>query len=402
LVLRYLAAGSKQFLLAAFWEYVLLLEICQKIIEKDQDVHKRNHTLFEPYQRLLKFYRQETSTVGISFSDRLVRLIERLHAKYAASFAGRTDVTLEDGHLTNLLYETTLHALKEELIAYTTKKGKIFVLFDNIDKGWNASGLHDSDIVMVRTLLDASRKLGNDFRKADVDFHSVVFLRNDIHDILISQTPDRGKETIAALDWKNLDLLKQMVRRRLAFNTPDKTQSVDQLWHNFCVPVIDGEDSLTYLLARSMMRPRYVLQLINFCKGNAINFNRDRIDEDDLRQGLSGFSSYVLKEIGLEICDVFATAGDVLYVFLGEPREMPLSQVEALLRKHVTSENDFQAIFALLLWHGVLGFKRSKDEVSYIYDVNYDLKRLRGLMSKVGTAVTMQVNPALWAGLEMT
>ena len=44
LVLRCLAAGSKLFLLSAFWEYVLLLEICQRIIEKDREVHKRNHT----------------------------------------------------------------------------------------------------------------------------------------------------------------------------------------------------------------------------------------------------------------------------------------------------------------------------------------------------------------------
>src|SRR5260370_7941610 len=45
-VLRCLAAGSKEFLLSAFWEYVLLLEICGKILNKDPDVHNPNHTLF--------------------------------------------------------------------------------------------------------------------------------------------------------------------------------------------------------------------------------------------------------------------------------------------------------------------------------------------------------------------
>src|SRR4029077_10423987 len=211
LVLRCLAAGSKQFLLSAFWEYVLLLEICQKIIEKDHDVHKRNHTLFEPYQRLLKYYRAETSTEGISFSARLTRLVERISTQYATMFGDRQNITLEDGHLTNLLYETTLHDLRAQLIEYAKNKGKLYILFDNIDKGWNATGLDDSDVVMIRTLLDASRKLGNDFRRSGTDFYSVVFLRNDIYDVLISQTPDRGKETIAVLDWKNVDLLKQMV-----------------------------------------------------------------------------------------------------------------------------------------------------------------------------------------------
>ena len=86
-MLRCLAAGSKQFLLSAFWEYVLLLEICQRMIEKDRDVHKRNHTLYEPYQRLVKYYRAETSTVGISFSDRLydLRRLTGLMDKLGAS-----------------------------------------------------------------------------------------------------------------------------------------------------------------------------------------------------------------------------------------------------------------------------------------------------------------------------
>ena len=47
-VLRCLNAGSKEALLSAFWEYVLLLEICGKIIDKDRDLHKRDHKIFEP------------------------------------------------------------------------------------------------------------------------------------------------------------------------------------------------------------------------------------------------------------------------------------------------------------------------------------------------------------------
>lgn len=76
-VLRCLNSGSKEFLLAAFWEYVLLLEICYKLLEKDRDVHKRNHTLFEPYQRLLKYVSAEPSTAS-SFAERLVKLIDRI------------------------------------------------------------------------------------------------------------------------------------------------------------------------------------------------------------------------------------------------------------------------------------------------------------------------------------
>jgi hypothetical protein len=404
LVLRWLAAGSKEFLLAAFWEYVLLLEICGKLLEKDQDVHKRNHLLFEPYQRLLKFYREETSTAGISFSDRLLRLIDRLSERYAHTFTSREGVDLSDDQVTNLLYQSTLSGLRDELVTYASNKGMIFVLFDNIDKGWNATGLEESDVVIIRTLIEAARKLGNDFRRQGIEYFSSVFLRNDVYEALLSQTSDRGKETVVLVDWTNAELLGQLVRRRIAQNHSKKGKvDTDQIWHSICAPMVDGQNSLEFIIAHSMMRPRYLIRLLNYCRGNAINFDRTRIDEQDIKDGLSTYSTETIKEIGLEIRDVLPDAGDVLYAFLGEPREMPCSQVLALIEKHKESVATTTAIFTMLLWHGVLGLRRSLDQVTYIHDVNYDIRRLNGLIQKNADGdPVICINPALWAGLEIT
>jgi hypothetical protein len=401
-VLRWLNAGSKEFLLSAFWEYVLLLEICTKIIDRDRELHKRDHKLFEPYQRLLGYYKAETSTSGTSFSDRLLRLIDRIAIRYSDSFGGRADVDLGDAQLTMLLYETTLGDLRSELVRYAKNKGKIFLLFDNVDKAWNANGLDSSDIVMIRTLLEANRKIGNDFRRAGTDFYSAIFLRNDVYDILLSQTPDRGKDSVALVDWNQPQLMRQMIRKRLLFNSTDKTLSVEHLWHNIALPVLNGEDTLHFLITRSMMRPRYLLRLINHCKGSAINFGRDRIDESDVEVGLSAYSTDVVTEIGLEMRDVLPASEDVLYELLGEKREMKRSKIEALLSSKIKDPSDQEATMTLLLWHGVLGFRRSASEVTYIYDVNYDLKRLMGVMDKAGGDPMIEVNPALWAGLELS
>jgi hypothetical protein len=48
-VLQLMAGGTLDHTITAFWEYLLLLEVCYKLIEKDQDVHKRDHRLFAPY-----------------------------------------------------------------------------------------------------------------------------------------------------------------------------------------------------------------------------------------------------------------------------------------------------------------------------------------------------------------
>jgi hypothetical protein len=48
------------------------------------------------------------------------------------------------------LYQTTLGALREELVQYTQHKGKIFLLFDNVDKAWNANGLDERGLRLKR------------------------------------------------------------------------------------------------------------------------------------------------------------------------------------------------------------------------------------------------------------
>jgi hypothetical protein len=399
-VLRCLADGSKEFLLSAFWEYVLLLEICGKIIEKDEDVHKRNHNLYEPYQRLLRFYRAESSTQGVSFSDRLLRLIENISFKYTASYGPRENVDLSDGQVTNLLYETTLSDLRQHLVEYAKNKKLIFLLFDNIDKGWNATGLEESDVVMIRTLIDATRTLGNDFRRSGTDFFSAVFLRNDVYESLLSQTSDRGKDSTVLVDWVRADLLAQLVKKRLSAG--DRTVSAENIWHSICAPLINGQDSLQYLISLSLMRPRYLLRLLNHCRGNAINFGRDRMDEDDVSSGLSTYSTEVTKEIGLEIRDVLPEAEGVLYVFLGEKRELLRADIMELLKRAGLSDPIANAAFAMLLWHGVLGLKRDNNAISYIHDVNYDISRLTGLIAKLdGGNPLIAINPAFWPNLEI-
>ncbi|WP_342111975.1 P-loop ATPase, Sll1717 family [Methylobacterium sp. SI9] len=401
LILTFLASGSKEFLLSAFWEYVLLLEISAKIIEKDQEVHKRNHLLYEPYQRLLGYFRAEPVTEGIDFSDRLIRLIERMGEKFRHQFGATVDVALTHGQLTNIMHQTELQRLRREIEGYARNKSEVHILFDNIDKGWNASGLEPADLIMVRTLIDAGKKLRNDFGRAGTKLKFNVFLRNDIYDVLLSETPDRGKDTKVLVDWVDGDLLKQLVRRRLIFNGFDAASSIENMWGAICVPLVNGEDSLAYLIRHSLMRPRYLLRLINHCLDSAVNFDRSRVDEDDILKGVSIYSTDVVTEIDLEIRDVLPLS-DVLYCLLGERREMRLSEIKGVLGGCIKDEASIEPVFNLLLWHGVLGIQRSGPDFTYIYDVNYDSKRLGILIQKsTSDDPLLQINPAFWPGLEL-
>jgi hypothetical protein len=55
-VLKLLQEGTLDHTITAFWEYLLLLEICHKILEKDRVSHTRDHRLYDPYRKIAEAY----------------------------------------------------------------------------------------------------------------------------------------------------------------------------------------------------------------------------------------------------------------------------------------------------------------------------------------------------------
>jgi hypothetical protein len=55
-IFRRLNQGAKQHLIVAFWECVLLLELCNKLIEKDKQKHLTDHRIFSLYNELRSNY----------------------------------------------------------------------------------------------------------------------------------------------------------------------------------------------------------------------------------------------------------------------------------------------------------------------------------------------------------
>lgn len=88
--------------------------------------------------------------------------------------------------------------------------------------------------------------------------------------------------------------------------------------------------------------------------------------------------------------DVIAAAGRTIAERLG-----------ALLSKSA-GEEKWEDLLSLLLWYGFLGVIRDDGETSYIYSVEYDMKRLRALVKLQDVETTrFRVNPAFWRALEV-
>jgi hypothetical protein len=59
-------------------------------------------------------------------------------------------------------------------------------------------------------------------------------------------------------------------------------------------------------------------------------------------------------------------------------------------------------IETILLWYGVLGVRRMDGAVTYIYNVNYEMPILRGIIRKLqDEGLVYVVNPAFVPGLQI-
>ena len=255
MVLKFLGQGSLEHTITAFWEYLLLLEICYKLLEKDRLPHTRDYRLVVPYRKLAAIYDSDRYVSEGDFSERLSRLLLHLTEDYRTKYGEDANRTLTQQEITELLYRHDVNLLRDQVVEYLKVKKGLLLLFDNLDKGWPTHGLTVTDIVILRALLEATRKLERQLQRRDIDCRTLAFLRNDVYELLVSETPDRGKEGRVALDWSDPDLLRELIRRRMLYSgLPDRT--FEELWRTICVSHVAGEESSQYLIDRCLMRPR--------------------------------------------------------------------------------------------------------------------------------------------------
>jgi hypothetical protein len=124
-------------------------------------------------------------------------------------------------------------------------------------------------VVILRCLEDATRKIERQLHARNIETHTLLFLRQDVYELLLEETSDRGKQAQVTLHWTDPDMLREVLRR-LVYNGATQQASFQDIWREICVSYVRGEDSAQYLIDRCLMRPRFLLNLINYCRSFAV------------------------------------------------------------------------------------------------------------------------------------
>jgi hypothetical protein len=232
------------------------------------------------------------------------------------------------------------------------------------------------DLLVLRSLLEATRKLQRQLERKNVEFRAIVFVRSDIYEHLLLATPDKGKDTAILLDWNDAETFREILRKRLVLST-GRDESFDQLWRSYFDSHVSGEESFTYLLNRTLMRPRDLLRFARQCVNIAVNRGHTKVLEDDILTAEKTYSEDQLQDVSFELRDVSPTYPDVLYAFIGSRQLLSRPEVHDKLRDAGVPETDLERIVNLLVWFGFFGFVTSEDEGErYSYQFQHRVDRM--------------------------
>ncbi|TGQ12336.1 MULTISPECIES: hypothetical protein [unclassified Mesorhizobium] len=398
-LLKLVDTGVFDHTLAAFWYFVLLSETLYTIL---RDMKRRSRysssTLAAEHdiERILgEFGITETG----DFTARINRLGTYILQEINTAKSKGEAISYE--RLTNIVFRGGITDINNAIIRYTDSKTNILLLFDNLDKGWPTNGVERFDIRLIRLMIETLDKIKRDFAVLDRDFNSVVFLRNDIYELMVEETPDRGKSGQLRIDWTDRAKLRQIIYRRLQTALNNYQLGFEDLWAQLFVPLVDDRSSLEYCIDHCLMRPRFLINIVESAIANGVNRGHVLVQADDFRDAVRQHSNYLISDFGYEIRDVSGFSADILYSLIGLPMHVTKDIVIAQFLKAGLSEDSLDEAFRLMLWYGVLGIVTSEGRERFVYDYEYSLKRLEAEARRAGEKATYVINSALHVALSM-
>ncbi|MDE0136467.1 MAG: hypothetical protein OXM54_16730 [Acidimicrobiaceae bacterium] len=391
-----LSRGMQEFALNGFWTYLLLTEIARKLLENDRQLAKRDTHRFESYRILEELYSQHNPGDRVDFPQRLVYYVERL-VRTDASDLKSAETIMQN------LYAGETRPLRDAVIDYLRHKDSVWLLIDNLDKGSPVGGSRSTDVLLIRSLLDAMRTLRNDLESANVEFRYLVFLRSDIYEHLVDEAPDKGKDSTIRLDWDDPEALQKIVERRIVSSTELRGDFRSSIWSQLCAPLVGAQHSFDYLIDRTLLRPRDLLMFLHRCVETSINRGHNIIEEDDMQFAENGYSNDMLLNVQYEMADLNPAYDNLVESLAGASAQMELEdarlQVEVMASLETREQVD-EAILALIRY-GVLGVVGGAfNEATYAFSTTGGLKRLKYVLENDNA--TLIIHPAFRAALGVT
>lgn len=172
----------------------------------------------------------------------------------------------------------------------------VVIKVDRLDDGWDASS--DSQALIVGQL-KAARAINQQMHRSGMPAPIITFLRSDIFDFVKFNDKNKMSTSIERLEWPD-DRLLDVLSRRIAASVHVRPEDA---WATVFseTEMRQRAKPKSYLLRRTMGRPRDVIAFAIHCKDVAVERGHAIVETADIYEAEGRYSQFLLRELGDEL-----------------------------------------------------------------------------------------------------
>ena len=300
----------------SIWNYVLTSELLRSLGEGTDRLYYSPGELTRDFLR--QAYEYDRENMDLDFGSRVVSALTRV-------LTSNTDMSPEErqSHAEESIKSLRNYELGRRLRDFANEEGiTYFIVADDLDKHWRPNTRQS-----IELLLGLIAEVARMQRYYQTDLKIVLFLREDIYDVLTKYDEDLPKRDFLRIEWTHSNL-KHLVAERLASRADQGNDDDEETWRAISPEPVNGMFAEDYILTRSLPRPRDVL---NFCQRAIDQAQRNGhtyVNAQDILDGERSFSEALFYSVSSEFKGIYPELEDVLVEFLGVAEKLSWEEFE--------------------------------------------------------------------------
>ena len=292
------------------WNFILMTEMVKALAEKTDILYSSRDD--RDRTNLYQYYESNKPELQLDFGSRLTAALTR---EYEAASTGSQGLTNSDTE--KALMELRDYRIAPCLRNLAKREGiSFYIVADDLDKQWRPSTQQSIEILLG--LLDEAVQLQRFFED---QLKVVMFLREDIFDVLAQVDEDLPKRSFWRMEW-TVSNLKHLVAARLAIGADIEDEDDETIWAAVFPETIRGLESSNYILSRTLPRPRDILGFCQAAIDQAQLNGHPSVSAQDILDGEIKFANSFGKSLAAEFKGLYPNLEEVLFEFAEVPTVM--------------------------------------------------------------------------------
>jgi len=201
----------------------------------------------------------------------------------------------------------------ESIIQNNLDKSNYYIIFDELDEDYrDIKNIEEYKPYnnLITSLFKAVQDVKNIFRYSNLNIHPIIFLRDDIYDLIKDTDKNKWSDYKIEIDWDE-DKIKRLIAFRIskAISSKQPVLNFKEAWelifHRTPVNMGDRQTkqmhSFDFIARSTQMRPRDFIKYIQACAEDIFFNHKSLIYPETIKQVDKAFSNYMKSEVEDEI-----------------------------------------------------------------------------------------------------